>query len=54
MAAIGSIGDFLEIDSSHYAPGSVTALATNGVYLTETAGSLYIDEVLVPPLGRGT
>ena len=51
---IGSSGDFLEINSSNQTAGAVIALATNGVYLTETTGDatndptgdLNVDQVL--------
>jgi hypothetical protein len=43
---IGSLNDFLEIDSSHQASGVVNARARGGVFLTETSGDLNLDAVV--------
>ena len=42
---IGFLNDFLEINSSVESVGLVTALARDGVYLTETTGDLHIDAI---------
>nr|MCU0709909.1 hypothetical protein [Pirellula sp.] len=44
--AIGSPGDFLEINSGVQAVGAVRALAMDGLYLAETAGDLRVDQAL--------
>jgi hypothetical protein len=43
---IGSATDFLEINSSNQTNGGVIALATNGVYLSETAGTIDVDQIM--------
>ena len=43
---IGTTTDFLEINSSNQATGGVIALAKNGVYLAETAGTINVDKIL--------
>ena len=43
---IGTDDDFLEINSSNSQTGGVIALATDGVYLTETTGGISVDQLL--------
>ncbi len=44
--AIGTVTDFLEIDSSRIAAGEVTVSAGTSVFLTETSGDLNLDGAL--------
>jgi hypothetical protein len=44
--AIGTVTDFLEIDSSQIAAGEVTVSAGTSVFLTETSGDLNLDGAL--------